>query len=75
MKLFQELNDEGVTIILVTHEDEVARYAKRIVELRDGKIIRDVPQEPDSAADDLAELVARGADDPTIEELETADAD
>jgi len=75
MKLFQELNDEGVTIILVTHEDEVARYAKRIVELRDGKIIRDIEQVPDSAADDLVEIMARRAEEPSIEELEAANAD
>jgi putative ABC transport system ATP-binding protein len=39
--LFQELNDEGITIVLVTHERDFARYAKRIVEMRDGRIIRD----------------------------------
>ena len=59
MQLFQELNDEGVTIILVTHEDEVASYAKRIVELRDGKIIKDITQKPHSAADDLKALLER----------------
>ena len=75
MKLFQELNEEGVTIILVTHEDEVARYAKRIVELRDGKIIRDVEQTPDSAARDLEELLARRARENDIEEPEAAEAD
>ncbi|MBN1197115.1 MAG: ABC transporter ATP-binding protein, partial [Candidatus Aminicenantes bacterium] len=42
MKLFQELNDDGVTIVLVTHEPDIARFAKRIVELRDGQKIRDV---------------------------------
>jgi putative ABC transport system ATP-binding protein len=41
MALFQELNDEGVTIVLVTHEPEVAAYAKRVVEVRDGRIVRD----------------------------------
>ena len=41
--LFQELNDQGVTIVLVTHEDEVARYARRIVEMRDGRVISDRP--------------------------------
>jgi putative ABC transport system ATP-binding protein len=41
--LFQELNDQGITIVLVTHEPEVAVYAKRIVEVRDGRIVRDVP--------------------------------
>lgn len=59
MQLFQELNDEGVTIILVTHEDEVANYAKRIIELRDGKIIKDITQKPHSAADDLKALLER----------------
>jgi putative ABC transport system ATP-binding protein len=39
--LFQKLNDEGITIILVTHERDFAKFAKRIVELKDGKIIRD----------------------------------
>lgn len=75
MALFQELNEEGVTIILVTHEDEVARYAKRVVVLRDGKIIRDVEQEPDSAARDLEELLARRAEEHSMEEPESAEAD
>ncbi|QOR36618.1 ABC transporter ATP-binding protein [Clostridium sp. 'deep sea'] len=39
MNLFCELNDEGVTIIIVTHEDDVAEYTKRVVTLRDGEII------------------------------------
>jgi putative ABC transport system ATP-binding protein len=38
--LFQKLNDEGITIILVTHERDFAKFAKRIVELKDGRIIR-----------------------------------
>ncbi|NND73314.1 MAG: ABC transporter ATP-binding protein [Rhodothermales bacterium] len=41
LALFQELNDQGITIILVTHEEDISKYAKRIVELRDGYIIRD----------------------------------
>jgi putative ABC transport system ATP-binding protein len=45
MSIFQELNDEGITIILVTHEADIAGYAKRIVEFRDGVIIRDHPVE------------------------------
>ena len=39
--LFQKLNDEGITIILVTHERDFAHFAKRIVELKDGYIIKD----------------------------------
>ena len=40
--LFQKLNDEGITIVLVTHERDFAHFAKRIVELKDGHIIRDL---------------------------------
>lgn len=41
MDLFQELHDKGNTIIMVTHEDDIAHYAHRIVRLRDGLIERD----------------------------------
>lgn len=41
MALFEELNQKGNTIILVTHEEDIARYAKRIVRLKDGKIEAD----------------------------------
>ncbi len=43
MALFQELNDQGITVLVVTHEPDVAHYARRILEMRDGRIIRDVP--------------------------------
>jgi putative ABC transport system ATP-binding protein len=43
MALFQELHAQGATLLLVTHEPDVARYAERIVEVRDGRIRRDVP--------------------------------
>jgi len=59
MKLFQELNDQGVTIVLVTHEPDIAAYAKRIVEVRDGKIRRDEPvHNRRSAATDLDQEAA-----------------
>ncbi len=41
MTLFHELNRESVTLILVTHEHEIAQQAKRIIQMRDGKIISD----------------------------------
>jgi putative ABC transport system ATP-binding protein len=41
MKLFQELNRKGKTIIMVTHEPELAEYSKRVVTLRDGRIVSD----------------------------------
>ncbi len=40
MKLFTELNNEGITIVMVTHENDIARYAKRNIIVRDGKIIK-----------------------------------
>ena len=42
MKMFDELNAGGITIILVTHSFEVAHYAKRIIQIRDGEIIHGV---------------------------------
>ncbi len=42
MKMFDELNAEGITIILVTHSFEVAHYAKRIIQIRDGEIVSGV---------------------------------
>jgi len=41
MALFEELNKEGITIVLVTHEPDIARHAKRLVRFRDGRIIHD----------------------------------
>lgn len=41
MELFTQLNKEGTTVIIVTHEDDIALYAKRIVRFRDGEIIED----------------------------------
>jgi putative ABC transport system ATP-binding protein len=41
MTLLQRLNADGMTILLVTHEHDIAGYAERIVELRDGRILRD----------------------------------
>lgn len=41
MQLFDELHDEGHTLIVVTHEDEIARHCKRVIEMKDGKIFND----------------------------------
>jgi len=39
--IFKELNEQGITIIIVTHEPDIARQGKRMIELRDGRIIHD----------------------------------
>lgn len=44
IKIFKDLNEAGKTIILVTHENEVARHAKRIITMRDGEVISDKTQ-------------------------------
>lgn len=43
MDLFTALNKEGITIVLVTHEQDIARYGKRLVQMKDGEIIYDGP--------------------------------
>jgi putative ABC transport system ATP-binding protein len=46
MALFQELGRSGITLVLVTHEPDIASYAKRLVMLKDGQVIRDETQDP-----------------------------
>lgn len=51
MQLIQEINDEGKTILVVTHEDDIAKMCKRIVQLKDGVIIEDINIEQVRASD------------------------
>jgi putative ABC transport system ATP-binding protein len=56
MGLFQQLNEQGKTIIMVTHEPELAAYTRRIITLRDGQLVSDKRvEERRSALDDLAQ--------------------
>jgi len=55
LALFQELNREGATVLLITHEHDIAAFADRVITLRDGRIIADNRQEARSAASALAE--------------------
>src|ERR1041385_5480665 len=43
MGVFQKLNDEGMTLVMVTHELDIAQYTKRMVVMRDGKVVSDTP--------------------------------
>jgi putative ABC transport system ATP-binding protein len=57
MGVFQKLNDQGITIVMVTHELDVARFTKRMVILRDGKIVTNEPvRERLSAGEELGRL-------------------
>jgi putative ABC transport system ATP-binding protein len=62
MSILQKLNDEGLTIVLVTHEQDIAQYARRIITFRDGKVRRDEwVAQPPRASDALADM-------PTLEQ-------
>ncbi len=57
MGVFQKLNEQGITIVMVTHELDIARYTRRTVVMRDGKVVSDKPVENRLLADDeLARL-------------------
>jgi putative ABC transport system ATP-binding protein len=59
MALFQELGAQGMTVVLVTHEPDIAQYATRIIVVKDGNIRSDKRQTPRSATAELAALSAR----------------
>jgi putative ABC transport system ATP-binding protein len=57
MDLLQKLNQKGITIVLITHERDIANFAKRNITFRDGKIVKDEPViAPKSAQETLANL-------------------
>jgi putative ABC transport system ATP-binding protein len=45
MRLLVELNDQGRTVVLITHEDEISAFAKRVVRLKDGLVLDDRVQD------------------------------
>ncbi len=49
MAIFQELLSSGITVVLVTHEPDIATYAARVVTMKDGKVLSDRRQEPERA--------------------------
>jgi putative ABC transport system ATP-binding protein len=59
MAIFQRLNREGISVVLVTHEPDIAHYTMRTVTFRDGRIVKDDPvASPRVAEADLAEMKA-----------------
>jgi putative ABC transport system ATP-binding protein len=66
MNIFQELNQAGNTIVMVTHEDDIAQHSKREIRLKDGKIIKDEKViDRKMAADAMAEFLSTPADEET----------
>ncbi len=65
LAIFQQLNDEGRTVVMVTHEPDVAQHCKRIVRMRDGLVHSDEPVEgPTRAADELEAMPTEAAGAP-----------
>ena len=57
MQIFQELNDEGITIVMVTHEPDIGKHCKRTVTIKDGRLLRDeLVENRVMAADVLVEM-------------------
>jgi len=59
MTLFQDLWSAGITILLVTHEPDIAGFAGRVISMKDGRVRLDRAQQPDDARRALAEAVAQ----------------
>jgi len=59
MGVFQKLNDQGITIVMVTHELDIARYCRRNLVMRDGRIVSDQPAQNRSLAEvEMKKLLA-----------------
>lgn len=65
MALFQEINDQGKTIIIVTHEEDIARHCKRLVRFRDGRIVSDEAVRDRLIALDVLKAMPSLDDEPT----------
>ena len=59
MRVLQELNESGRTIVLITHEPDIARHAKRVLQMRDGRIVGD--ERIEQVRTEATAPVARGA--------------
>ena len=64
MTLFQDLWTTGITILLVTHEPDIAGFAGRVISMKDGRVQSDRTQKPQDARQALAQAVAQRAQEP-----------
>jgi putative ABC transport system ATP-binding protein len=60
MALFQELGSSGITVLIVTHESDIAAFASRVLTMKDGRVLTDQKQEP--------KLADPNAEQPTIDQ-------
>ena len=71
MAVMQALNEQGLTILMVTHETDVAKFAKRQVAFRDGLIVHDEPNPaPESAKEEWTKLVKKTSDEREVKVTE-----
>jgi putative ABC transport system ATP-binding protein len=69
MAVFQDLNSHGKTVIIVTHEEDIARHCKRVIRFRDGKVVSDeVVENPTNALEVLKTLPDADGNIPTPKE-------
>ncbi len=64
MDIFQKLSDHGISIVLVTHEQDIARYAQRIISFKDGKVVQDTFLKDRARASEILQTM------PVVEEEE-----
>ena len=64
MELFSALHDEGATVVVVTHEEDIAAFTERIIRFRDGKVVSDVRNPKPARRRDLSPEAAGGVDSP-----------
>ncbi len=70
MQIFQELNEEGITIVMVTHETDIGRHCRREVHIRDGRVVDDEPVHNRLRAVDMLAEMAAGRERERVRKLE-----
>ena len=63
MALFQDFNQKGITVVVVTHELEIASYARRLIRFRDGRLVSDRPLEQPLDARQVLQTMPQAEDE------------